>query len=176
MKKLIDGINSIGLGYVVIPFDENADIVLINSPESPQKARVLKARLENRPSTLGVTVKNWKTNLFEVTDLETEKFIHITFSSENLIAKYIFENAVNQDGINTISRVGYILFLAQNPENEKKISTYLKLCEDIEFNYAFYLSVQERAVELFDKDFDNYSMLPITITRALLNLNRQTTS
>ena len=173
MEKLINYLNTSNLKYSVISSVVTGveDIVLIENSDS-KELRQLKSRLESRPSTLGLKVSGWKTNSYSVQRLSDSKEVQIVMTENNLVANYILTHSVKDGSMNIASRVGQILFLAQVKGTEGRIASRLVINDSVEFNFAFYLSVQEVAVEISDKDPETCGQLPVNITRAYLKYTK----
>lgn len=165
--KLFEYLNTSGLNYACIQLKSEM-IVLIEDLDS-KDLRLFKSRLENRPSTLGLKLIDWTKNSYSMKSISDDTPIQIvTCSSDNPVSTYILKNAIDQNNIKFASRVGFILFLAQTEGSEDNIVTALMMNKDMEFNFAFYLSVQEVAVKIANNHPEFYSQLPTNITRAFL--------
>ena len=168
MKSLVKFIESQGLQYTVIPADEIGKIVLIQGANTAQGSKLLKSRLEMRPSTLGLSLKTWDKSKYFMEEIGSKESVQIVFASDDLLVKYLIDNSIDEDGIMTVSRVGYILFLSQVNGNEKKVAELISIVKDKEFNFAFYLSVQTVANTLYSQDPETYSDLVKNIVNAFL--------
>ena len=170
MEKLIKFLELHSINYCVIRSSTTGtdDIILLENSQS-KELRQLKARIESRPSTLGLKVNGWKTNSYSVDRLSDSLPMQIVITEDNLISNYILKNSIVDNGVKVSSRVGNILFLAQVADTEQNVLNNLLISSDSEFNFAFYLSVQEVAIKIYEQEPEKYNQLPINITKAYLS-------